>query len=113
MDTMDTLAYLIVSYRNNKIHGYVSQGYGATGGFAWRSFMLATVYRTKEEAMDVLKEPEFSLYGTENMNGGSPGCMIQQSAGINSVNPIGEIDIRIKPVILGESVFSMRGHVFA
>lgn len=100
------VGYVIASYRNGKIYGYVSQDYGAYGGFVWRSFTFADLYRSKDEALKVLKEPEFSLYGY-----GDSGSMIRSSAGICRVNPTGEVDIRIQPVVLGRSVFTIQGNV--
>lgn len=106
MDTMDTLAYLIVSYRNGKIHGYVSEDWGGSGGFSWRQFMLATVYRSVDEAKKILNEPVFRLDGVDG-----PGAMIRASAGIGNANPTGGIDIRIHPIVLGDPVYTIQGDV--
>jgi hypothetical protein len=102
------LGYVIIAKRKNEDKIEYMDIDQNSGGYPYWSGTIksSTLFKNKEEAKHYLRSDDFVK--SSQMNNGEiyPPRMIQVGTGVNCACLKNEVNISIKPIILGEEIFS-------
>ena len=100
----------LIKTNKKEISEYYSIDKNSGGYPCWTAFLSnAEIFSNKEDAISVLENSSCFNKSTKMSNGIKyPPLLIHIAAGINNLNPIGNVTISVVPLIVGEPAISKK-----